>query len=119
MWSHYADKHQGVVLEMEVDSSALIAVTYVKERIPFDLTKISLVDGFTSDDAEVISSTKSHHWAYEREQRVPVELRRCVVAGGLYFEPLSPRLRVVGLIAGHLCNLDVTASCRTFRVIRL
>jgi len=106
MWSHYAEKHRGVVLEFEIDEEALIKVRYTRKRISFDLSKVALADGFSSDDAELLARTKSHHWSYEREYRVAVKLKECTKIGNLYFEPLTTRLRVVGVIAGPICNID-------------
>lgn len=109
MWSHYGDRHHGVVLEFDVDEEALIRVRYSRKRISFDLSKVELVNGFSSRDAELIARTKSHHWSYEKECRVAVALKECTRVDNLYFQPLSSRLRIAGVIAGPLCNVDVDA----------
>ncbi len=109
MWSHYGDRHRGVVLEFDVDEEALIKVRYSRKRISFDLSNVALANGFSSDDAELIAKTKSHHWSYEKEYRVAIALKECKKVGDLYFQPLSSRLRVAGVIAGPLCNIDVDA----------
>src|SRR2546427_8627751 len=36
LWSHYADRHQGICLGFDVNRNCLKSVTYVSERTPLD-----------------------------------------------------------------------------------
>ncbi|WP_264592768.1 DUF2971 domain-containing protein [Sphingobium sp. B1D7B] len=70
MWGHYADSHKGVCLifnEIANDHTQWFAfpVTYQEARPRVNLTRFS--------DPDVMMKSlflKSHHWAYEREQRM-------------------------------------------------
>ena len=68
MWSHYADNHKGVVIELDSDNpffgDSIVKnrnVKYPKKRINTKLSNISL---------ENILFTKSPHWRYEKEIRI-------------------------------------------------
>ncbi len=43
MWSHYADKHKGICVEFEVESSNFYKVEYGKKRLKFDLNTICCI----------------------------------------------------------------------------
>lgn len=107
LWSHYADRHRGVALEFEIDRQVAIPVNYSKHRMYLNVAHIMANGGFTGDLAEKLATTKSEHWSYEDEVRVPVELAACDYDGGLYFERLSASVGITGLIAGPLSNLTV------------
>ena len=86
MWSHYADHHRGVVLELRPDvprDSPLMAskpIVYSTERpllyrSPHDLLRKSLL--LSAEDAarelvEPLIYTKSTEWAYESEYRLAI-----------------------------------------------
>ena len=105
MWSHYADKHKGVVLEFEVSDDTTVKVSYVQERISFDLAKLIGQQQFSLSDAEIIFATKSHHWSYEREVRAPIDLTKCVRDGQHLFYPFDGKLQLRGVVTGHRCTL--------------
>ena len=82
MWSHYAQLHRGIVLELacvpELDSvwGAAMKVKYYSEIPPFcdeDLA-ISVLSGQASLDPEAILdrhlTAKAFDWAYEKEWRI-------------------------------------------------
>lgn len=69
LWSMYADKHQGVALEIELSDDAAMRVKYSKTRVAWDVESIMKTGGFTQDQVDVISTTKSIHWRHEREVR--------------------------------------------------
>ena len=50
--------------------------------------------------------TKSFHWKYEEEIRVFAELHRCRSRNGFFFEPLSCKMRISGMVLGPLCDLS-------------
>lgn len=82
MWWHYADKHKGVVLELEcideIDSPWLVAKPVVyQETLPMFPTKEDLVRSITGlrpiDYKQLFSEfmyIKKNDWAYEKEWRV-------------------------------------------------
>ncbi len=105
MWSHYADRHKGVALEFELHDDLPETMVYESNRFPFDVPSILASGGFSEEHARRIYATKSAHWKYERELRVPTRLSECAVEKGLYFEPFSKSMRLVGLILGPFCEL--------------
>ncbi len=67
LWSHYADGHKGVSIEVEIDSSHrdLFEVTYS----PFS-TVFSDKKQIRNGDLRYIFNGKSEEWAYEKEWRI-------------------------------------------------
>ncbi len=88
MWSHYADAHSGLMLELdashacfnkrrsEVDELGFLRpVQYADKRPKLDMSAVNDERGF-----EVFALTKSSHWAYEDEQRLIWPLELCEIA---------------------------------------
>ena len=48
LWSKYADRHQGAVLEIELPDEAAIPVRYQKHRLKLDVAKIMALGGVHS-----------------------------------------------------------------------
>jgi hypothetical protein len=105
MWSHYGVRHKGAALEFELHHELPEGVIYESRRFPFDVPAILTSGGFTDEHARRIYATKSAHWKYERELRVATRLSECIVEKGLYFEPFSRDMRLIGLILGPFCEL--------------
>ena len=111
LWSHYGDKHQGIALGFDVSELLLLPVRYQSQRTAFPLAVIpSLVDQFLG--------TKYASWAYEREQRIKVELAKAEreivklptgVNRELLFEKFGGDVRLREVIVGPLCSEDVVA----------
>lgn len=105
LWSHYADRHRGIALEVEIDDELVVPVRYSGRRLQLDVRRIMSTGGFTADLAEQVATTKSKHWSYEEEIRVPVNLSECIVEGNLRFEKLAGQLKITGLVPGALSKL--------------
>jgi hypothetical protein len=99
MWSHYADKHRGIRITLEVSPKELepylvCPVSYETTRVKidrkFDYGNPALEVGFRKS-----LSTKSHAWAYENEVRLLAFPKACkVVQDGdstKEFIPLQPK----------------------------
>lgn len=115
LWSHYANKHRGVALEFEIDDEVVVPVRYRKYRRRLSVSRVMLSGSFSADLAEQLASTKSEHWSYEEEVRVPIQLSNCMVEDGKHFEVLPAHMRIVGLVLGPLCTLgqrDVESALR-------
>lgn len=68
MWSHYANMHQGVVLEIKVsDSYKVHNMNYSGYRNMYDSEKLS------EDNIVEILTNKEEHWYYEEEKRVIIK----------------------------------------------
>jgi hypothetical protein len=105
LWSHYADRHRGVALELEIDDAIAIPVRYRKTRLPLNISSIMRNGGFTNELSEQLASTKSIHWLYEQEVRVAIHLAECTTEESLFFEQLSHQMKIKGILAGALCKL--------------
>ena len=105
LWSHYAERHRGVALRVEIKDSIGVPVQYRRGRIRLDVEEIASSGGFSEALAEKLFATKSVDWSYEDEVRVPVALRDCVISDGLHFEPLGDELKIVAVMLGPLCEL--------------
>jgi len=105
LWSHYADKHQGVALGFDVFKGDLLRVKYQMRRAKFPTNP-------TKRHVDKILGTKFKSWEYERERRIMVELASAEIDGGLKFERFGAHVVLREVILGPLCAEDV-ATIRT------
>lgn len=99
LWSMYADKHQGAALEIELPDDTAMRVKYRKTRVVWDVESIMKAGGFNQEHVDVISTTKSIHWRYEREVRAAVPLAEAEREGNLYFATVDIRGVVLGALS--------------------
>jgi hypothetical protein len=105
MWSHYADKHTGFMVEFEIKNEFTVAedATLDKWLVPFpviyvqDRPQISYWDETEDEEVDKIFTYKSSVWKYEEEERV------IKYEGGAGAFPFVPDL-LVSVIAG--CNIS-------------
>jgi hypothetical protein len=102
-WSHYADKHRGLCLGLELNDSLAIPINYVAERIPVSLQQFAVPQNVT----ELLLATKFEHWAYENEVRVRAQLDSATIEHSLYFRNFSEDLELREVILGALCELSL------------
>jgi hypothetical protein len=117
LWSHYADKHHGVALEVDYlnNPEHLIQMHYTSERLVIDAEKIS---EFQSDESYrkdymlpmllKMIRQKSPGWASEREYRVHFDLLNEIdlqTSGGFYFKRI-PDSFLMRVILGWKCPLE-------------
>lgn len=107
LWSHYAEKHQGVALEFALSEDVVSEVSYTPYRLRLNIEKRLAGAGFSEADAFKLATTKSIHWNYEEEVRIFVELPKCRMDNGLHFEKLNSSIKIVRIILGPLCNLPL------------
>lgn len=70
LWSHYANKHQGVRIEFEMNEMLPLAgVNYSEKRYNFDVSKAPDAN-FLREAFNQIFTTKSDVWGYEGEVRM-------------------------------------------------
>ncbi len=96
LWSHYADRHGGMVLGFDVNDVSLKYVKYVTERPVF-----TNIDERTVQD---LLFTKFKDWQYEQETRVFTRLQERDRATRLYFADFTEDLRLREVISGPLCT---------------
>lgn len=117
LWSHYADKHRGVVFEVDYlfDPEHVIQMSYPSERLVIDASiyaklqhdEIELKDYFLQLLNRMIQQ-KSPSWAYEREYRVHFDILRdkdLQISGGHYFKRIPDNF-LTRVILGWRCPLE-------------
>ena len=115
MWSHYADRHRGFCLGLQVPAELLMRVKYLKQRpsprhflIDEDLDK-------QVEELKKVLCTKFRHWQYESEVRWIVQLAGKDRYNGLYFEKFSDELILKRVIVGSKATIsrnDVRGALR-------
>ena len=86
MWSHYAEKHQGICIEYDInkifneknDKILIKKISYNKKMISYDTfmnkerksINIVLIDNKTIDNITDLFTIKSKEWEYEDEYRI-------------------------------------------------
>lgn len=90
LWSHYADRHRGIVLEIEAvnDPTKLVKVAYEDVRPNFDAQKMGDLEHMR-EPVRLLTGRKSKGWAYEQEYRFYEELESSDVRDGHYFKRLE------------------------------
>ena len=109
MWSHYAQDHTGLCLELTMDREkirqadhVLLDVQYTPTRIhqdsaPSDLDRVKSVRQLQN-----LCATKFSRWSYEKEVRLLIDLRdpRIVVRRGMRFMPIGGCMELKRIFMG-------------------
>ncbi|HSX95144.1 MAG TPA: DUF2971 domain-containing protein [Hydrogenophaga sp.] len=100
-WAHYADRHRGICMGLEVQDNMLTKVKYRDERSPGGNLE-ELLEQRKLDHSWMIDviSTKFAHWAYEEEHRAFLSLDPATEEDGMYFKSFGDDMRLVQLIVG-------------------
>ena len=94
LWSHYADRHRGLVLGFDVDTNLLKKISYVRNRPSMERINQEL--------AVKLLFTKYIDWKYEKEARIYVRLERADPKSRHYFADFNEQLSLREVIAGPL-----------------
>lgn len=111
LWSHYADKHNGLALEFEVSEKNLREVIYHPERlsdIQDELTRTKIKE----EDVYRLLTTKYNGWDYEEEVRTFVPLSDCISEKKMHFFPFDEEHELKGVVHGALCQVPVREIAR-------
>jgi hypothetical protein len=103
LWGHYADKHKGIALRLEVPSDSVTSVTYAKDRTEIDLN--ALMEKNDEKAKQVMFemfTTKYDQWSYEEEVRVQFESSEVFSEGEFDFYALGDDINITGLVLGPL-----------------
>jgi len=71
LWSHYADKHRGICLGLEIPIVELNKIIYVPERFEYEPE---------SKDYHKLLLTKYEAWNYEDELRKIIKIKKSDVS---------------------------------------
>lgn len=103
LWGHYADKHRGIALEIEVPSSSAHRITYERDRKSIDTDALlSRKDDSAKQEMFKLYTTKYSQWSYEEEYRVQFIKEEFYTKGGLDFVCFNNELAITGLVLGPL-----------------
>lgn len=116
LWSHYADRHRGVCLAFDINSTLPKRMRYNAERLPELVPR--LLRGSQAEQSEAIEllySTKFKRWEYESEWRLFATRNAEEAEGGIHFLPLEPQLKLKRVLLGVRFNSNVAAFQQVLR----
>ena len=120
MWSHYADKHRGIVIginvhhpEFPVLPHSLFDVRYSDKRFTIPaMWNLARLDWKKEKIAEQTFTTKYLHWKYEEEVRAIrhiADLHSEILPNGEMGNFLSiPKESIVAIRVGHRCPKEIS-----------
>lgn len=102
LWGHYADKHKGIALGFKILGYTILKVDYRMERVKLRLkNRVSLDKQHFLD---ILTKIKYQNWSYEKEYRILVNLKDCILIDGHYFIQFGYNLIIKEIILG--CKYD-------------
>jgi hypothetical protein len=103
LWAHYGEKHQGVALGFEISEGKLVKVLYDANEVR---EKFNLTDDPEKNEGKFLNlaGKKFQEWKYEKEYRLLVRLKDCILESGMYFIPFGKNLIIKEIILG--CRFD-------------
>jgi len=104
LWSHYADRHKGMALEVIIPDKYIAKVNYHPERIVLNIDKKLSSGGLQESDIYNLLTTKFEHWRYEEEVRVFKRTSDCTLEKGRWFSEFGEAMELVGIVHGPLCQ---------------
>lgn len=106
LWSHYANRHKGIVLGFNILKDEILKVDYNHDPIRKQIVLSG--DGETNKKLILnLAKVKFHKWNYEDEYRIIVKLKRdCITStnNGHYYLKFKDGLIVKRIILG--CKFD-------------
>jgi hypothetical protein len=107
LWSHYADKHRGMVLSFDISDKHVIPISYATERLQVEFTDGDPAKGVSEPFVLKLVSTKFEHWRYEDEIRLAYRLDEATVENGSYFVAFDSQLILREVVLGPMCEAPV------------
>jgi hypothetical protein len=107
LWSHYASKHTGIALGLNMPDSKATNVTYSKDRPLFTSDSLSKKSDNT-EYLEKLSKTKLSSWSYEEDVRFIYPLNTLQFDNGHYFNNFDDQMILEEVIIG--CKSDITKN---------
>jgi hypothetical protein len=107
VWGHYAEKHKGIALGIDVQDDMLEPVHY--RRTPFQV-KLDISGPKPKIHPSLVQEmlrTKFADWKYEDELRVFVSLDHETVESGNHFVSFGPTFALRKVILGPQCQLPI------------
>lgn len=110
VWGHYADKHKGMGLVLEVPDEEVHHICYKADRGSIYIEAFTLEDRDAEKAMIEMFSTKYEQWSYEDEARLHFSIDDVTQDGGHEFIDIffNSNIRITGLILGALNNATKT-----------
>lgn len=102
LWGHYADKHKGIALGFKISKYKILEVIYRQERVKLLLRNEVNLD--KQHFLDILTKIKYQNWSYEKEYRVLVDLKDCILIDGHHFIKFGDSLTIKEIILG--CKYD-------------
>jgi hypothetical protein len=103
LWGHYAEKHTGIALVLEVLDSSVQDITYAKDRASLDLHALmSRADEEAKFEMLEMYTTKYEQWSYEDEARIQFLENEVFSLGGHDFIKFDKDIKLVGFVLAPL-----------------
>jgi hypothetical protein len=107
MWAHYADRHRGISLGLDMLRVNEKRVDYRKARtaqqVPSTQADPATRDKFVNE----LITAKCDHWKYEEEIRAIVPIAKTTSEGNIRFFHFDETLRLAEVIIGLECSTSV------------
>ena len=104
MWAHYADKHSGVCIGVDVDERLLTKIEYTDAKIAVPFGAHLPKFGLSADLLKKLVSTKATDWSYEREYRLMGNLVTPDPKTGYYYTDFGPQVQLREIVLGYRCS---------------
>lgn len=103
LWSHYADKHNGITLGFQISDYDILEVEYSSDpkRQSFKLSK-----NLYANKRKFVNLAKIKYkkWKYEQEYRILIKLKNCKKDGKKHFILFDNNLKLREIVLG--CKFD-------------
>ncbi|MCD0502770.1 DUF2971 domain-containing protein [Bordetella petrii] len=107
MWAHYAERHTGVCLGIDVATETVKQVSYKPKRLDYILDKLPLEVATDEDVIRTVATTKYEEWKYEQEWRYLTRLNGKGDENGYHYIPFNPAFELREIILGARCQRDL------------
>ena len=103
LWGHYAEKHTGIALVLEVLDSSVQEITYAKDRASLDLHALmNRADEQAKFEMFKVYTTKYEQWSYEEEVRIQFSVEEVFSSGDHDFIEFGTDIKLVGFVLAPL-----------------
>src|ERR1700741_1587061 len=100
LWGHYAERHTGIALGLEIPEKLLAPVIYATKPLKIPIDKRTGTPKLSETLVNQLLRTKFADWKYEKEMRLFVRLDHSTKESGMYFYDFSKDLQLREVVLG-------------------